>query len=260
MSAPVFVVPVDALASAVAGDVVLVEGAEGRHAVAVQRLREGEQVDLVDGAGRRVRGHVQAQDGRDCLHVAIGDVIDEPSSQPRLIVVQALAKGESGELAVDQLTQVGVDEIVPWAAAHCVVQWKGDRADRSAQRWRDAITAAGKQSRRAQFPHLAPLASTREVVDLLAKAALGVVLHEQGAEGLAEISVPARGDVVLIVGPEGGLSEAELIAFQGAGARIARLGSSVLRASAAGIAGAAVVLSGTARWRIGPPGPNAVEG
>ena len=250
MSAPVFVAAPDTLAAAAVGGRVTLDGAEARHAVSVVRLRVGESLDLVDGRGRRVSGVVADLPGRDTLVVSVMSVTDEPQSQPRVVVVQALAKGDRGELAVEQLTEIGIDEIVPWSAAHCVVQWKGDRAQKSEQRWRDALTSAAKQSRRARFPELAPLATTAQVADRLRAAELAVVLHEDGREPVGALRLPPSGTCVIVVGPEGGIAPDELTAFAAAGATVTRLGPTVLRTSSAGLAAAAALLAGSDRWRM----------
>jgi 16S rRNA (uracil1498-N3)-methyltransferase len=244
VSAPVFVVGRDRLA---VGRVVL-DGAEGRHAVTVVRLAPGEDVFLVDGAGRRARGTVTAVSGKDALDVDVVAVVDEPEPAPRLVVVQALAKGDRGETAVETMTEVGVDEVVPWAAARCVTRWRADRADKALARWRSTAQAAAKQSRRARFPVIAPVASTDEVVSRLAEAAVAVVLHEEAAEPLASLLPPSAGEIVVVVGPEGGITPEELAAFAAAGASAYRIGPAVLRTSTAGTAALAVLLSRTDRW------------
>lgn len=246
MSAPAFVVATDRL---VPGTVV-VDGAEGRHAATVTRLTVGESVVVVDGFGRRAEGVVSAT-GKDRLDVRVAAVSVEPAPQPRFVVVQALPKGDRGEVAVETMTEVGVDVIVPWAATRCVARWRDDRpgrAGRALARWRTTAQAAGKQARRSRFPEVSAVASTREVAELLAAAAAGVVLHEQATQALAGLDVPAAGDIVVVVGPEGGVSPEELDVFSAAGATSYRLGDTVLRTSTAGTAALAVLMSRT-RWR-----------
>ena len=245
MSAPVFVVPSERL---VPGRVV-VDGPEGRHAATVLRLRVGEPVVLVDGAGRRGAGTVAAVLAKDAVEVAVPAVDDEPAPAPRLVVVQALPKGDRGETAIETMTEVGVDEVVPWAAARCVTRWREGRGDKALDRWRTTAQAAGKQSRRSRFPVVADLASTHDVVDRLRSAAAGVLLHEEAVVPLADLVPPAEGSVVVVVGPEGGLSPEELAAFTEAGATAYRLGPTVLRTSTAGTAALAVLLARTRRWR-----------
>ena len=249
MSAPVFVVPSEALAAASAGSEVLLDGSEGRHAATVRRLAVGEPIRLVDGAGRSADGHVVGVEGKSSLTVAVDAVQDEPVEQPRFVVAQALAKGDRGELAVELLTEVGVDEIVPWSAANCVVRWRADRADRSRQRWVDASVAAAKQARRARFPVMAELSSTDDLCGRVAQASLAVVLHEEATTPLSALAPPASGEVLVIVGPEGGLSPDERRALVDAGAHEARLGPTVMRTSSAGMAATAALLSRTPRWQ-----------
>ncbi|CAL9455241.1 Ribosomal RNA small subunit methyltransferase E [Streptomyces sp. enrichment culture] len=245
MTAPVFVV--DHFDTDGTGRYVL-DGPEGRHAVSVKRLRAGEAVVLTDGAGRWAEGEVDGTEGKDRLVVALGEVTEEPAPSPRLTVVQALPKGDRGELAVETMTEVGVDAIVPWSAARCITQWKGERGLKSLGKWRATAREAGKQSRRVRFPEVADAATTKRVASLLAEADFAAVLHESGTEPLATAELPASGDIVLVVGPEGGVSPEELELFAQAGARPYRLGRSVLRTSTAGTAAAAVLLARTGRW------------
>jgi 16S rRNA (uracil1498-N3)-methyltransferase len=163
-------------------------------------------------------------------------------------VVQAIPKGDRGELAVELLTEVGVDTVVPWTAARCVAVWRGDRAAKSLARWRSAAHEAAKQARRAWFPEVLGPATTAEVVDLLRGATLPVILHEASERPLADLPVPAEGEIVVVVGPEGGLTDEEASAFADAGAALVRLGPTVLRTSTAGVAAAAALLSRTSRW------------
>lgn len=250
MTPPVFVLPPEALEGADPGTLVRLEGAEGRHAVSVRRLAAGESLHLVDGSGRRARATVVATPDRQTLEARIDGIDVEPQPQPRLVVVQALPKGDRGELAVELLTEVGVDVIVPWAAAHCVTQWKADRRERAHRRWSDAALAAAKQARRARFPIVAPLASTDEVADMVRAASCALLLHETATAPLSGVTVPDSGDVVVVVGPEGGLSDEERAVLGAAGARAVRLGPSVLRTSSAGMAAAAVLLASTRRWAV----------
>jgi 16S rRNA (uracil1498-N3)-methyltransferase len=248
VSAPVFAAPTAAIRGAAASGQLLLDGDEGRHAALVRRLGPGEQVVVTDGAGLTLDGVVAAAT-RASLTLDVVGVREQPAPQPRLTVVQALPKGDRGELAVETMTEVGVDVIVPWAAERCVTRWRDERGAKALERWRGTAREAAKQSRRAHWPTVAPLAGADAVADLLAAAALAVVLHEEAAEPLAAIAVPAAGDVVVVVGPEGGLSPAELERFASAGGAAHRLGPTVLRTSTAGAVAAAVLLAATARWR-----------
>jgi 16S rRNA (uracil1498-N3)-methyltransferase len=248
MTAPLFLVGAGDLASAQVGDLVGLDGPEGHHAVAVTRLRPGERIDLGDGRGTVVRAVVESVSGRDRLEARVQarHVVLPP--EPRLVVVQALPKGDRGETAVETLTEVGVDAIVPWQSERSVARWSGERAERGRSRWVATARAAGKQSRRAWLPEVHGLASTDDVVALLADAELGIVLHEEGPVPLRDLDCPTTGEIVLVVGPEGGLSADELGLFGAAGALVARMGPSVLRTSTAGTVAAAVLLAATDRW------------
>ncbi|GGS47712.1 ribosomal RNA small subunit methyltransferase E [Planobispora rosea] len=222
-------------------------GPEGRHAAAVRRLRAGERLDLTDGAGAVAECEV-LDAGKDSLRVRVLRRYEEPAPAPRLVVVQGLPKGDRGELAVEMMTEAGVDVIVPWAASRCVTQWKGERAAKSLARWRSTAREAGKQARRFHLPEVAELATTAGVAELLSAAALGVVLHEEAGTALSGLEPPAAGDIVVVVGPEGGISGEELAVFREAKAVPALLGPTVLRTSTAGVAAAAVLQARTGRW------------
>lgn len=245
MTAPVFVV---GHFDAGGGGRYVLDGAEGRHAVSVKRLRPGEDVILTDGAGRWADCVVLDTEGKDRLIVQLDTVSEEPAREPRITVVQALPKGDRGEVAVETMTEVGVDAIVPWAASRCITQWRGERGLKALGKWRATAREAGKQSRRVRFPEVADALSTKQVGALLAGAAFAAVLHESGDAPLAAAELPAEGEIVLVVGPEGGVSPEELALFEEAGARPYRLGPSVLRTSTAGTAAAALLLGRSGRW------------
>ena len=236
---PVFLVP--ALPD---GAEAVLDGAEGHHAATVRRLRAGEALVLSDGAGGVADCTVTAV-GPDSLRLAVTGVRRLPPPDPRFVLVQALAKGDRGELAVELAVELGVDEVVPWAAARSVARWEGARGERSLERWRATARAAAKQSRRARVPEVTAPATTRQVA---ARVAGGLVLHESAAAGIADVPLPAGGDLVLVVGPEGGVDDAELAAFAAAGATAVRLGPEVLRTSTAGAAALAVLALRTGRW------------
>lgn len=232
----------------VTADRLVLAGPEGQHAARVRRLRVGEHVDVVDGRGTRAACSVDVV-GRDTVELTVlRRTVDEPP-RPRLVLVQALAKGSRGELAVELATEVGVDEIVPWAAARCVASWAGERGTKSLDRWRSTAREAAKQSRRAWLPEVRDVHTTAQVVERIRPAAGCVVLHESADRPLAAWQAPADGEVLLVVGPEGGLTDDELEVLSAAGGDPVRLGPSVLRTSTAGAVAVSVVSAVTARWR-----------
>lgn len=244
MSAPVFLADREQL---LAGQHVRLSGPEARHAATVRRLTAGERVDVTDGAGLLIEG-VVTDAARDALEVAVRSRREESPPQPRLIAVQALAKGGRDEQAVEAMTEAGVDVIVPWAAQRCVARWPGGREAKGFARWEAKAREAAKQANRVFLPEIAELATTETVAGRLAAAALPVVLEGSTDRRLAALPAPGSGDVVIVIGPEGGVSPAELSAFESAGAVAARLGPTVLRASTAGVAACAVLLGRCGRW------------
>ncbi len=286
MTAPVFL----ADGADLAADLIVLAGAEGRHAATVRRIRPGERADVTDGRGQLAQCVVTAA-GAGRVELRVQARREVPVPDPRITVVQAIPKGERAELAVETMTEVGVDVIVPWQAERCVARWPADRAPKALGRWRSAAREAAKQARRARVPEVTGLASSADVVARISAAALAIVLEPDARLALSQLALsqlalpqlalpqpalaqrtgsqpagsqpgvpgpekeklappplPVSGDIVLIVGPEGGISPDELTAFTDAGATSARLGESVLRTSTAGAVAAAVLMTATGRW------------
>jgi 16S rRNA (uracil1498-N3)-methyltransferase len=244
MSAPLFLV--DELP---AGPTGTLDGPEGHHAATVQRLRVGEWLILADGRGGTAYAEVLAV-GKGSVEFRVGERSSVPAYDPRLVVVQGIAKGDRGELAVQAMTEIGVDEIVPWAASRSVAQWRGDRGAKAREKWASTAREAAKQARRAWLPAVGgdPDCSTKQVAARLGPAAAAFVLHEEATERLTAAALPAAGEIVLVIGPEGGISDAELEVFAGAGATAVRLGAEVLRTSTAGVAALSVLSGRLGRW------------
>jgi 16S rRNA (uracil1498-N3)-methyltransferase len=230
-----------------AGQRIVLRGQEGRHASTVRRLVPGERADVTDGSGEIAECVVTAARPGE-LELAVLDRRAEPRPEPQVIVLQAIPKGDRGELAVELLTEVGTDVIVPWAASRCVAVWRGERAVKSRARWDSAAEQAAKQSRRAWFPQVTAQADLAEAVRRVDAATLAIVLDPAASESLAALRLPDRGDILLVVGPEGGIAPPESEALLSAGAVAARLGPTVLRASSAGVVAAGILLSRTRRW------------
>lgn len=235
------------LAAATPGATVVLDGDEGRHAAAVVRVRVGERYFVADGQGRRVLAEAEQVD-KTSVRGRVLEVVDEPEPAVRFVLVQALAKGDRDEQAIEAATELGVDEVVPWAADRSIVVWRGDRAAKSLAKWASVVTRASKQSRRARMPLTSSPVDLTSLVGRVGTSALTLVLHEDSTEPLAGVDLPGSGDVLLVVGPEGGIADRELAALEAAGARSVRLGSTILRSSSAGPA-ALAVLNARSRWR-----------
>lgn len=243
----VFLVDPGELAGRAPGPTITVDGPEGRHGALVKRLAVDEEVHLVDGYGCRATGTVVAVH-RQSFDVQVASINQEPAPQPQMIVVQALAKGDRSQLAVEMLTEAGVDMIIPWQAEHCIARWNGEKKAKGRSRWAAAAESATKQSRRSRIPEILPLATQADVAAIIADSDLAIVLDESGGARLAHIAVPRSGRLCLVIGPEGGISPREISAFTDAGALVARMGNSVLRTSTAGVVAASVVMARTGRW------------
>ena len=228
------------------GDEVELTGEDGRHAVVVRRIRVGETIMVSDGVGHGVRGEVTSVD-KASLKLRVHEVLHAPEHPLRYVAVQALAKGDRAELAVEVLTELGIDEIVPWQASRSIVKWVPERAERHLMRWRATAREATKQSRRLRVPIVGMPMTTRELALGIEQTALTLILHEAATTPLAEVDLPTAGDVMFIVGPEGGISPEELAEFEAAGGRAVKVADGVLRTSTAGLVALAQVQALAAR-------------
>lgn len=236
----------DDVARATVGAQIRLDGDEGRHAGTVVRLRVGERYFVADGAGTRVLAEAESVE-KSSVTGRVVEIEHEPQAEPRLVLVQALAKGDRDDQAIEAATELGVDEIVAWQAERSVVVWRADRAAKSLAKWGAVVTRATKQSRRSRMPRVTGPLDTRALCGRVGEAAAVLVLHEEASEPLAGVELPETGDVLVLVGPEGGISEREITLLTAAGARPVRLGSTILRASSAGPA-ALAVLNARSRW------------
>lgn len=260
---------------------VSLDGPEGRHAVSVKRIREGERIMLSDAHGTLATVRVTGVAGKDRLQAEVEESVTVPGAQPSVTVFQALPKAERSELAVDLLTQAGADEIVPWEAHRCVAKWVGAKREKGAAKWRQAAISAAKQSRRAIVPPVATPHTTAEVAARLTDFDLVLVLHEEatlslaravrdaglaaphGGDALADAAAASEGDdpaehdeaparnkkrIALIIGPEGGITAEEVAAFEAAGAKAIKLGPEVLRTATAGMVALGALGVLTERW------------
>lgn len=243
-TAPLFLV--DLLPGA--GPAVL-DGPEGRHAATVRRLRPGEAVLLSDGRGGLADAVVE-RTGRDAVELTVTRAVAVAAPEPRVLLAQALVKGDRGELAVELATEAGIDGILPWRAARCVARWEdGPRGAKALARWRTTVREAAKQARRPWVPPVEEPVSTAGLARRVREVAGALVLHESAAAHLSDVELPASGELLLVVGPEGGVTDAEIDELVAAGACPVRLGAEVLRASTAAAVALGALGVRTGRWR-----------
>jgi 16S rRNA (uracil1498-N3)-methyltransferase len=221
-------------------DVTLDEDA-GHHLSRVRRVRAGETLTAADGDGRwRPYAVVGVRPGALELH-AQGALVVEPQLEPRLVVALALTKGMKPDLAVQKLTELGVDGVTLLSTRRSVPRWSGNRADAALTRLRRVAREAAAQCRRARLPEIHGMLPVTEL-----RGRPGLVVADPSGEGLAGVPAPPGGEWVLVVGPEGGFDADEAVALTTPAdhrekpARL-RLGPNVLRAETAAIAGAAVL-------------------
>jgi len=237
----------ETLGTATVGQTVRLDGAEAKHAVTVSRVRPGETLLFGNGAGLVLGVTVLTVDPAE-LTARVDEVRESAAQTPRIVLVQALAKGDRDELAVQAATELGIDGVIPWAAARSVARWEGAKVAKGQARWAAIVREASKQSIRPWLPAVSTLTSTRQLATLAATTRM-LLLEPTASIRLTAVGVPTDDrDIVLVVGPEGGIAPSELEALEAAGASRVRLGDTVLRTSTAGPAAVAILNATLGRW------------
>ena len=223
-----------------------IKGTEAHHALRVRRVREKEKLVVTDGFGLVGEVEVLALGPGDQVTVKVVDKKNKVKKKPKVAVAQALAKGERSDLAVESLTEVGVDEIIPWQANRCIVKWD-DKSEKGVEKWKQIARESSKQSRRAFFPEIINCLNSKELVGIFEDFSKVIVLDPDSTVLFTDLVEHITEDVLLIIGPEGGIDENEMQLFSEYGALTANLGETILRTSTAGGISAAILLSKT-RW------------
>lgn len=218
-------------------DRVRITGEDARHAARVLRLRAGEEVSLADGSGVIARGSVVGEPAPDAVDVVIDGHEEVPPNEPAIRVCPALPKGGKLDLVVQKLTEIGVDRITPWAAERSVVRWDDRKREANVARLRAIAREAAKQSRRATIPEIDVATDGMPTGDWM------VVFHEAATDRLAVPTGAAPATATIVIGPEGGLTVAEIDAATAAEAQVVTLGRGILRAETAAIVGPALVMA-----------------
>lgn len=231
----------------VVGSTFVLGGPEAKHAVEVRRMLPGEAIAISDGFGLKIRGIV-SKVSKDTLDVSVQSIDTVPAPAVQLHLVQALAKGDRDELAIQACTELGVSGVIPWQADRSISIWKDDKKIKGRTRWQTIVSEAAKQSLRAKVPAVEEVQNSHELVAKLSAFDSVLVLDPQAKTSISQISIPSSGSVAILVGPEGGISESELEAFSLAGFTSVRLGAGVLRTSTAGMAAVSYLQAKLGDW------------
>jgi 16S rRNA (uracil1498-N3)-methyltransferase len=229
------------------GSTFVLGGPEAKHAVSVRRMTIGEAIAVSDGLGIKIRGKVLKVQ-KDTLEISVEsvDTLEAPST--KLLLVQALAKGDRDELAIQACTELGVFGVVPWQADRSISIWKDEKKSKGQTRWQSIVTEAAKQSLRAFIPRVDEVLDSQSLIQLLQGFDQVLVLDPEATASITEITPPASGRVAIVVGPEGGMSPQELESFSRAGFSSVHLGSGVLRTSTAGMAAVSYLQAKLGDW------------
>lgn len=229
------------------GSSFVLSGREAKHAVSVRRMLQGEAIAISDGAGVKIRGTV-SKVGKDTLDINVESVETLSPPTVQLHLIQALAKGDRDELAIQACTELGLQGVIPWQADRSISIWKDEKKTKGQTRWQSIVAEAAKQSLRAYVPSVERVQNSQELVSKLSTFDLVLVLDPEAKDSIAEVKLPPSGTIALVVGPEGGMSEAELEAFSVAGFRAVRMGPGVLRTSTAGMAAVSFLQAKLGEW------------
>jgi len=229
------------------GSTLDLDGPEAKHAISVRRMKPGEAIQISNGSGLRVRGRV-VELHANSLAIEVIQVTEEQKPAVQFFLAQALAKGDRDELAIQAATELGVFGIYPWQAERSVSRWDGAKVEKGKLRWQTIVNEAAKQSLRVFEPDVNEPVSSKQLVATFADFEQVIILDPTASAGLASNELPATGRVLLVVGPEGGISDQELTAFEAAGARRLNLGEPILRTSTAGMAALSGLLAISGAW------------
>ena len=222
----------------------VLESDEAHHAIKVLRLNTGEVIKISDGVGNWVSGPI-VEIAKKELYVSITERGQIQAAKPELVLVQAITKSDRNKEMLELAVEAGVDRIIPWQSERSISKWQSD----SEQKWQLGIKQSCKQARQVKLPQLMQVMSTSEVIKSIGECGFGIVFHEEASTKFSELTIPnSQSSVYLVIGPEGGISEQELLSFQNNGSKVVRLGDTVLRSAHAGFAALSAVQTKLGRW------------
>ncbi len=226
------------------GSTLEVDGDEAHHAIKVLRVNLGEEILLADGSGAWLRGKVESIAKKSFVVT----VLERGMAQeilPELIVIQAMMKSERAKEAIELLTVSGAKTIIPWQSARSIAQWQDDLGEK----WMKSAIAAAKQSRRLTLPEIETPITTAQIAKRFGGDTNLFILHESATTKISEASKSiTSGPIVIVVGPEGGLTGEELGQLGAAGGTVVLLGKEVFRSAHAGFAALSAISALIGRW------------
>ena len=222
----------------------VLESDEAHHAIKVLRLNTGEVIKISDGVGNWVSGPI-VEIAKKELYISITERGEIQAAKPELVLVQAITKSDRNKEMLELAVEAGVDRIIPWQSERSISKWQSD----SEEKWQVGIKQSCKQARQTKLPNLMQVMSTAELVKTIGSGGYGIVFHEEASTKFSELTIPnSQSSVYLVIGPEGGISEQELLSFQNNGSKVVRLGDTVLRSAHAGFAALSAVQTKLGRW------------
>ena len=222
----------------------VLENEEAHHAIKVLRLNTGEVIKISDGVGNWVSGPI-VEIAKKELFISITERGQIQAEKPELVLVQAITKSDRNKEMLELAVEAGVDRIIPWQSERSISKWQSD----SEEKWQVGIKQSCKQARQTKLPNLMQVMSTAELVKTIGSGGYGIVFHEEASTKFSELTIPnSQSSVYLVIGPEGGISEQELLSFQNNGSKVVRLGDTVLRSAHAGFAALSAVQTKLGRW------------
>ena len=222
----------------------VLENEEAHHAIKVLRLNTGEVIKISDGVGNWVSGPIVEITKKE-LFISITERGEIQAAKPELVLAQAITKSDRNKEMLELAVEAGVDRIIPWQSERSISKWQSD----SEQKWQVGIKQSCKQARQVKLPQLMQVMSTSEVIKSIGEGGFGIVFHEEASTKFSELIIPnSQSSVYLVIGPEGGISEQELLSFQNNGSKVVRLGDTVLRSAHAGFAALSAVQTKLGRW------------
>lgn len=227
-------------------DPIILSDDEAHHAIKVRRTNIGEKIFVTDGDGLVVEALVTKIGPGNRLEAQVLNKQNQINQSPIICVAQAIAKGDRADLSIELLTEVGVDQIIPWQANRCISKLE-DKSDKLIQKWQNTSRESTKQSRRAFVPQILDLVTTSQLVNLFNNYEKVVILDPDSDNKFIDTVKSVTRNVLLVIGPEGGIDDSEMQSFKVANANFASLGNSILRTSSAGAISSAILLANT-KW------------